>query len=136
MWTAQSAALKGLSDMCSSERTGRAQGPVEWLMVGALSVYRYTLSPVFYALGIRCRHEPTCSTYSADAIRAQGAWRGFWLTLGRLGRCRPGGTFGFDPAPQEKTHAPWWAVWAFRPAKGAQDRDTLTAAGTVDGKDE
>lgn len=76
--------------------------------------YKYLISPVFYALGVRCRHEPTCSAYSMDAIRAQGLWRGFWLTLGRLLRCRPGGSWGVDPAPVEASGAPWWKLWAFR----------------------
>ncbi len=76
--------------------------------------YKYLISPVFYALGVRCRHEPTCSAYSMDAIRAQGFWRGGWLTLGRLLRCRPGGTWGVDPAPVEPSPSPWWKVWAFR----------------------
>ena len=76
--------------------------------------YKYLISPVFYALGVRCRHEPTCSAYSMDAIRAQGLWRGFWLTLGRLLRCRPGGSWGADPAPERRSDAPWWRVWAFR----------------------
>ena len=76
--------------------------------------YKYLISPVFYALGVRCRHEPTCSAYSMDAIRAQGLWRGGWLTLGRLLRCRPGGSWGVDPAPVEASAAPWWKIWGFR----------------------
>lgn len=79
-----------------------------------IRVYQYTLSPVFYTLGVRCRHEPSCSHYGVDALRAQGFWRGGWLTLGRLLRCRPGGTHGFDPAPTEPSPAPFWKVWAFR----------------------
>jgi len=82
------------------------------LMIGA---YKVIVSPVFYALGVRCRHEPTCSSYAADAIRAQGLWRGSWLTLGRILRCRPGGSWGVDPAPLEHNGAPWWGVWSFRP---------------------
>lgn len=76
--------------------------------------YKYLISPVFYAVGVRCRHEPTCSAYSMDVIQAQGLWRGSWLTLGRLLRCRPGGTWGVDPAPMERSEAPVWKVWAFR----------------------
>ena len=81
------------------------------LMIGA---YKVTVSPVFYALGVRCRHEPTCSSYAADVIRAQGLWRGGWLTLGRVMRCRPGGSWGVDPAPLQPNGAPWWRVWSFR----------------------
>lgn len=85
--------------------------------------YQIVLSPVFFTLGVRCRHEPSCSVYTADAIRSQGLWRGVWLGLGRIGRCRPGGTHGFDPAPETPTDAPWWTVWAFRPS--TKPLDTL-----------
>lgn len=81
-----------------------------------LAAYRVTLSPVLYAFGLRCRHEPSCSRYASDAVRAQGLWRGSWLAAGRVLRCRPGGTHGFDPAPETASAAPWWRVWAFRRA--------------------
>ncbi|MBI2169205.1 MAG: membrane protein insertion efficiency factor YidD [Actinobacteria bacterium] len=47
----------------------------------------------------RCRFEPSCSKYTEDAIRDHGAVRGAWLGVRRIARCRPGGGFGFDPAP-------------------------------------
>ena len=121
--------------MCSHERTKSAKGPVSGLMIGALRVYQLTLSPVFYAIGIRCRHEPTCSAYSMQSIRGQGPWRGFWLTFGRLGRCRPGGTFGFDPAPIERTPSPWWKVWAFRTDTPGPRPETLYSAGHAEHED-
>ena len=92
----------------------RAKGPAGWMLIGAVRVYQYTLSPLFYALGVRCRHEPTCSHYAIDAVRAQGAWRGFWLATGRVARCRPGGSHGHDPAPDIPTDAPFWAIGRFR----------------------
>ena len=122
--------------MRSNERTKSAKGPVSWLMIGALRVYQLTLSPVFYAIGIRCRHEPTCSSYSMQSIRRQGPWRGFWLTFGRLGRCRPGGTFGFDPAPTEKNASAWWQVWAFRTTPPDLGHKTLHSAGHAEHEDE
>jgi len=48
----------------------------------------------------RCRYEPTCSAYALEAVERFGAARGTWLTLRRVGRCRPGGGFGFDPVPE------------------------------------
>ena len=65
-----------------------AQAPVH--------LYRWTLKPL---LGAECRHLPTCSEYALDAIERNGAWRGLWLMTARLWRCRPGGTSGYDPAP-------------------------------------
>lgn len=109
--------------------------PFSAILIAAVRVYQWTLSPVFYALGVRCRHEPTCSQYGADCVQRQGAWRGVWLTLGRLSRCRPGGTHGFDPAPEKLKEVPWWGINRFRvpyePARNTpngrseqQDEDT------------
>jgi putative membrane protein insertion efficiency factor len=47
-----------------------------------------------------CRFTPTCSQYAAEAVHRHGARRGLRLTIGRLGRCRPGGPFGLDPVPE------------------------------------
>jgi uncharacterized protein len=72
-------------------------------------LYRYTISPV---LGPRCRHVPTCSQYALDAIELNGAWFGAWLTLGRILRCHPWGTNGYDPAPDlTRAQIPFWAPW-------------------------
>ncbi|MBR9824295.1 MAG: membrane protein insertion efficiency factor YidD [Alphaproteobacteria bacterium] len=121
--------------MCSSERNLNLNGPAEWLAMGVLRTYQLLISPVFYAVGIRCRHEPSCSNYAMDAVRAQGAWRGFWLALGRFGRCRPGGTWGYDPAPTESTDKPWWAVWAFRSPHPRVEMKRLSTAQPADDKD-
>jgi uncharacterized protein len=88
--------------------------PFSAILIAAVRVYQWTLSPVFYALGVRCRHEPTCSAYGMDCVRHQGAWRAIWLTLGRIARCRPGGSHGYDPAPEKQTNVPWWALHRFR----------------------
>ncbi|WP_370336823.1 membrane protein insertion efficiency factor YidD [Parvularcula marina] len=69
------------------------------LAIFFLRVYQYTLSPAFAAIGVRCRHEPTCSNYAIEAYRKYPFWKATRLTAGRLGRCRPGGTHGFDPVP-------------------------------------
>lgn len=46
-----------------------------------------------------CRFEPSCSRYAYEAVDRHGAFRGGWLALRRLSRCRPGGGSGFDPVP-------------------------------------
>jgi len=46
-----------------------------------------------------CRHIPSCSAYAIEALEQHGARRGSWLAVRRLLRCRPGGTWGFDPVP-------------------------------------
>ena len=47
-----------------------------------------------------CRFTPTCSHYAVEAVSRHGARKGLALTARRLGRCRPGGPFGFDPVPE------------------------------------
>ncbi len=46
-----------------------------------------------------CRFTPSCSTYAREAYLTHGRWRGGWLTLRRLLRCRPFGPQGYDPVP-------------------------------------
>ena len=78
------------------------------LLKAPIQAYRYTLKAFF---GWHCRHLPTCSEYALEAIDRNGPWRGLWLTLSRLSRCRPGGTHGYDPVPdiRDRHHplTPW-----------------------------
>ena len=46
-----------------------------------------------------CRFTPSCSTYAREAYLVHGRWRGTWLTVRRLLRCRPFGPSGYDPVP-------------------------------------
>lgn len=81
--------------------------------------YRYAISPL---IGPRCRHLPTCSQYALDAIELNGVWIGSWLAAGRLLRCHPWGSSGYDPAPNLKNSGiPFWAPWRYR-----QYRRTVT----------
>ncbi|MEM9495459.1 MAG: membrane protein insertion efficiency factor YidD [Pseudomonadota bacterium] len=88
----------------------KVKGPVAALALGALWVYKHTLSPAFMALGVRCRHWPTCSDYAVDAFRAHDPWTAFWLTFSRLMRCHPFGSSGVDPAPLGP-RGRWWEIW-------------------------
>ncbi len=62
--------------------------------VGAIRAYQRYLSP---ALGARCRYEPSCSEYGAQAIAHYGALRGVPMTAWRLLRCNPFAKGGYDP---------------------------------------
>jgi len=46
-----------------------------------------------------CRFTPTCSQYSYEAIEKYGLGKGVFLTMGRLARCNPFHTGGYDPVP-------------------------------------
>ena len=74
-----------------------ASWPARVLLL-AIRAYQATLSPW---IGGHCRFEPTCSRYSAEAIRRFGARRGGWLMVRRLARCHPLGGAGYDPVPEK-----------------------------------
>jgi uncharacterized protein len=59
-------------------------------------LYRYSISPF---LRPSCRHVPSCSRYMLDALKIHGPFIGLLLGTGRILRCRPGGTHGYDPVP-------------------------------------
>jgi putative membrane protein insertion efficiency factor len=99
-------------------RTGHVFRVVQGLLAHAAAVllaapihaYRWTLKPF---LGWRCRHLPTCSEYALEAIGRNGAWRGLWLTVARLGRCHRWGTAGYDPVPDIRAEHHPFAPWRY-----------------------
>jgi uncharacterized protein len=46
-----------------------------------------------------CKFYPSCSHYTAEALRLHGARRGTWLVLRRLARCHPFTPGGVDLVP-------------------------------------
>ena len=72
---------------------------VKLLLLGSIRFYQACLSP---HLPMGCRFQPSCSAYAFEAVQQWGAWRGGWLAVRRLLRCRPFGKFGFDPVPQRR----------------------------------
>ena len=62
----------------------------------AIRSYQIVISP--YLRGV-CRHTPSCSNYTYEAISRHGVAKGAWLGVRRLSRCRPMGTIGYDPVP-------------------------------------
>ena len=61
-------------------------------------LYQLCISP-FIGGKCACRFSPTCSEYTRQAIEKYGLFRGCWLGLKRISRCRPGGGCGYDPVP-------------------------------------
>ncbi len=51
----------------------------------------------------RCRYEPTCSAYAAQAVERFGVIRGSLLAAWRLLRCNPFSHGGFDPVRERFT---------------------------------
>ena len=61
-----------------------------------IKIYQKVVSPWTPA---SCRYNPTCSSYSIDAFQKHGLWKGFVLTLKRIGSCHPWGGSGYVPVP-------------------------------------
>ncbi|KQP87299.1 MULTISPECIES: membrane protein insertion efficiency factor YidD [unclassified Methylobacterium] len=64
---------------------------------GAIRAYQLTLSSL---IGRQCRHWPSCSTYTDEAIQRHGLWAGGWIGFARICRCGPLGTHGIDLVPE------------------------------------
>jgi putative membrane protein insertion efficiency factor len=64
------------------------------LVLLPVTVYQRLVSP---ALPRRCKYEPTCSAYAAQAVREYGILRGLVLAGWRLLRCNPWSHGGYDP---------------------------------------
>jgi putative membrane protein insertion efficiency factor len=65
--------------------------------IGLIYLYQYLISPL---MPKGCRHLPSCSAYSIEALKMHGLFRGGLLASNRIVRCNPWGTSGFDPVPR------------------------------------
>jgi putative membrane protein insertion efficiency factor len=66
------------------------------IFIFPIRIYQATLSPW---LGSNCRHLPTCSEYTVQAIQEWGVIKGIWLGVKRISKCHPWGSHGHDPVP-------------------------------------
>jgi putative membrane protein insertion efficiency factor len=69
------------------------------LLILPVRFYQYSISPL---LPNSCRHQPTCSQYTIEALKVHGLLKGSMLSVWRILRCNPWGTSGFDPVPPKK----------------------------------
>lgn len=46
-----------------------------------------------------CRFEPSCSSYTLEALQKHGLFYGGYLGLKRMLSCHPWGKKGYDPVP-------------------------------------
>lgn len=78
----------------STEPDGERPSLARRVAVAPIVVYQRVISPLFPR---RCKYEPTCSAYTAQAISRYGILRGLILGGWRLLRCNPWSHGGFDP---------------------------------------
>jgi len=79
--------------------------PLQHILIFAVRVYRWTISPaqtLLFGASAGCRFTPTCSQYALDAVREHGALGGTALAARRICRCHPWGGGGHDPVPENK----------------------------------
>jgi len=69
------------------------------LALGLIRFYQACISPV---LPSTCRYYPSCSAYAIEAVERWGVRKGARLTFERLLRCRPWGSYGYDPVPEKQ----------------------------------
>ena len=72
--------------------------PITLTFIGVVKLYQAFISPLMPS---SCRHLPTCSEYTIEALRTFGLFRGSYLSIKRILRCRPGGSHGYDPLPKK-----------------------------------
>ena len=72
--------------------------PITLTFIGVVKLYQAIISPLMPS---SCRHLPTCSEYTIEALRTFGLFRGSYLSIKRILRCRPGGSHGHDPLPKK-----------------------------------
>ncbi len=66
------------------------------VLIGLIKVYQSIPGPWHNM----CRHIPTCSNYGIEAINKHGCIKGSILTIKRIIRCNPLGSYGYDPVPE------------------------------------
>ena len=88
-------------------------------LLAAVRFYQRAISPAFPP---RCRFEPSCSAYAAEALEVHGAARGSWLAVKRLAKCAPWHPGGLDlvPAPRTRSEVPGTAEGGHSSSTSAQ----------------
>lgn len=61
-----------------------------------INFYKSYLSPGKYGIKT-CRFEPSCATYTYQAVEKYGVIKGGWMGFKRVVRCNPFSKGGYDP---------------------------------------
>ncbi len=69
-----------------------------YILIKFIKIYQFLLSPL---LGQSCRHYPTCSNYSIEALKTYGLFKGLLLSIKRIFSCHPWAEGGYDPIKKQ-----------------------------------
>jgi len=69
---------------------------MKYLFIYIIKFYKKFISPLTPP---SCRFQPTCSTYSLQAIQKYGALKGAYLSVKRILKCHPFHQGGIDEVP-------------------------------------
>ncbi len=81
---------------CSSLNVSGLKRILIFPFVLLVRFYQAAISPFTPAT---CRFEPTCSSYTIQALEKHGLFKGGWLAIKRIFSCHPWGKSGYDPVP-------------------------------------
>ncbi|MHC5201721.1 membrane protein insertion efficiency factor YidD [Myroides sp. LJL119] len=74
-------------------------------MLNKILIFPFLLLVRFYQVAISpffppaCRYSPTCSSYTIQALKKHGLFKGGYLAAKRILSCHPWGGKGYDPVP-------------------------------------
>lgn len=70
---------------------------MKWFFVKIILIYQR----IMLILGKKdtCKFYPTCSEYSLQAFEKHGLFKGFYLTIKRIGKCHPWHPYEIDQIP-------------------------------------
>ena len=69
-----------------------------YILIKFIKTYQFLFSPL---LGQSCRHYPTCSNYSIEALKTYGLFKGLFLIIKRIFSCHPWAEGGYDPIKKQ-----------------------------------
>jgi uncharacterized protein len=85
--------------MCSHNASSKPKTLKEWIIYPFLLLVRFYQVAISPFTPASCRLEPTCSSYTIEALQKHGIFKGGWLSLKRIFSCHPWGKTGYDPVP-------------------------------------
>ena len=71
---------------------------MKYILIKMVKLYQKIPGNFHYA----CKHIPTCSNYTIEALERHGSIKGGYLSAKRILKCNPLGKGGIDPVPYKE----------------------------------